>query len=90
MALGVEISDDEADEMLESDWPLGDDKLSGWPDWIQSVEYPNCRTCKKQMRLVFQICSDTYLPHFFGDGGIGHLTQCPDHKTQLAFGWACS
>jgi hypothetical protein len=25
----------------------------------------------------------------FGDSGIGHITQCPEHKEVLAFGWAC-
>lgn len=37
--------------------PASGDKLSGWPDWIQGVEYPKCRDCEKQMRLVFQLGS---------------------------------
>jgi hypothetical protein len=41
------------------------------------------------MRLVFQVDSEDNVPHMFGDAGIGHLTQCPDHKDVLGFGWAC-
>ena len=29
------------------------------------------------------------LPFVFGDMGIGHITQCPEHKAVVAFGWAC-
>jgi hypothetical protein len=25
----------------------------------------------------------------FGDMGIGHITQCPEHLDVVAFGWAC-
>jgi hypothetical protein len=39
------------------------------------------------MQLVFQHTGDK-LPFMFGDSGIGHITQCPEHKEFLAFGWA--
>jgi uncharacterized protein YwqG len=65
------------------------DKLSGWPYWIQSAEYPSCPQCGKQMELVFQIDSEDNLPFMFGDTGCGHITQCPHHKDVVAFGWAC-
>jgi hypothetical protein len=26
----------------------------------------------------------------FGDAGIGHVTQCREHRDELAFGCACS
>jgi uncharacterized protein YwqG len=65
------------------------DKLSGWPYWIQSIEYPACPKCTKRMALVFQLDSNDNLPFMFGDVGCGHITQCPEHKDVVAFGWAC-
>jgi uncharacterized protein YwqG len=66
------------------------DKLAGWPIWIQGVEYPSCRRCGRRMQMVFQINSECNLPYMFGDSGRGHITQCPEHKDELAFAWACS
>lgn len=66
------------------------DKLGGWPHWIQGVEYPNCHICQQTMHVVLQIDSEDSLPHMFGDGGCGHVTQCSAHPDVLAFGWACS
>ncbi len=74
---------------IEDDYPRQGDKLGGYPFWVQSPEYPNCPVCQKRMELVFQIDSEKNLPNMWGDMGVGHITQCPDHKTQLAFGWAC-
>jgi uncharacterized protein YwqG len=65
------------------------DKLSGWPFWIQGVEYPICPRCGRRMVLVFQVDSEENVPFMFGDGGCGHITQCPEHKEVVAFGWAC-
>ena len=65
------------------------DKLAGWPAWIQSVEYPNCPRCGKRMTYVFQVDSEDNIPFMFGDVGCGHITQCPNHKDVVAFGWAC-
>ena len=66
------------------------EKLLGWPCWVQGVEYPNCRECGKRMEMLFQIDSEVNIPYMFGDAGCGHITQCPEHKTELAFRWACS
>ena len=41
------------------------------------------------MALVFQVDSEDHVPFMFGDTGCGHVTQCPDHKDVVAFGWAC-
>lgn len=87
--LGVELSDDEGKALYDAGYPRIGDKLSGWPFWVQGVEYPSCRICGKQMRLVFQIDSEDNLPFMFGDSGCGHITQCPDHHAEVAFGWAC-
>jgi hypothetical protein len=87
--LGITLEDSEW-ERLGDDIALPGDKLAGWPDWVQYVDYPNCPTCGQTMRLLFQIDSEDNLPFMFGDAGCGHITQCKQHKDQLAFGWACA
>ena len=88
--LGVALTDAEADAAWESGYPGVGDKLAGWPAWVQGIEYPECPRCGREMALVFQIDSEDHLPIVFGDMGTGHLTQCPEHKDVLAFGWACT
>jgi hypothetical protein len=66
------------------------DKLTGWPAWVQGVEYPECPQCGRRMIHVFQVDSEDNIPFMFGDVGCGHITQCPDHRQIVAFGWACS
>jgi uncharacterized protein YwqG len=83
--------------LADSDYDIWDslaprsqgDKLAGWPIWIQGIEYPNCRRCGERMQMVFQLNSEENLLYMFGDSGRGHITQCPTHKDELAFGWAC-
>ncbi len=89
-AQGVELTDEEGNQWIEQEFPRAGDKLAGWPNWIQGVEYPDCPMCGERMRLVFQIDSEDNLPYMFGDVGCGHITQCRTHKDRLAFGWACS
>ena len=82
-----------ADDELEDDvifQVIEGDKLAGYPNWIQGVEYPNCPECQRRMQFVFQIDSQDNLPVMFGDVGCGHITQCPEHKQILTFSWACS
>ncbi len=82
-----------ADDDLEDDFIFNvveGDKLAGYPNWIQGVEYPNCPECQRRMQFVFQIDSQDHLPVLFGDVGCGHITQCPEHKQILTFSWACS
>jgi uncharacterized protein YwqG len=81
------VHDDDLAEKI-SDCKNGD-KLAGWPYWVQGVEYPACPQCGSRMALVFQLDSEDNLPFMFGDSGCGHITQCPDHKEVVAFGWAC-
>jgi hypothetical protein len=38
---------------------------------------------------VLQLESDDHVPFEFGDSGTGHITQCPNHRNLVAFGWAC-
>jgi uncharacterized protein YwqG len=65
------------------------DKLAGWPFWVQGVEYPHCPQCGSRMDHIFQVDSENNVPFMFGDAGCGHITQCPTHKSVVAFGWAC-
>ena len=81
-------------EAIEATWteevfPLQGDKLGGWPYWVQGPELPQCPECSETMALVFQLDSEDNVPHMFGDAGIGHILQCPDHPEQLSWGWAC-
>ena len=87
--VGTALTDEEAEALAEQDFPRSGEKLRGWPAWVQSVEYPSCPECGRRMELLLQIDSEQNLPYMFGDAGIGHITQCPEHRDQLAFGWAC-
>jgi uncharacterized protein YwqG len=87
--LGVALAEAEWAALEERGLPRPGDKLAGWPHWVQGVEYPDCPVCSARMRLVFQLDSNDNLPFLFGDVGCAHITQCPQHKEQLAFGWAC-
>ena len=87
--IGTELTDQEIEKLWAAGYPLPGDKLGGYPLWVQSLEYPSCPICNKRMELVFQVDSEKNLPNMWGDAGIGHITQCPEHKDQVAFGWAC-
>jgi uncharacterized protein YwqG len=65
------------------------DKLSGWPYWVQNVEYPVCPKCQSKMTYLFQIDSEDNVPFMFGDVGCGHISQCPNHPEIVTFDWAC-
>jgi hypothetical protein len=88
--LGLVFEDVPSANLAEdvADSELGD-KLAGWPAWIQNVEYPSCPRCGRRMVHVFQVNSEDHIPFMFGDAGCGHITQCPEHKEVVAFGWAC-
>ncbi len=87
-----EMSEDEYDAYYVSEPYLNaeGDKLCGWPNWVQEEEYPACPGCGRQMQLVYQLDNFTEARWMWGDAGIGHVTQCPEHRDVLAFGWACS
>jgi len=67
--------------------PLSGEKLGGWPLWVQEVNYPTCPVCGNKMRFLLQIDSNKTLPYVFGDYGCGHITQCSEHNSVLAFTW---
>jgi uncharacterized protein YwqG len=81
---------EEAPEAEEVASAATGDKLGGYPDWVQGIEYPDCPECNRRMELVFQLDSEDHLPFMFGDMGCGHITQCPEHKHVVTFAWACS
>jgi uncharacterized protein YwqG len=41
------------------------------------------------MALVFQLDSEDNLDFMFGDSGVAHVTQCPQHPDIVALAWAC-
>ena len=86
--LGAPLDEDELDGLAD-EFPREGEKLLGWPYWVQGVEYPECRVCGTQMTMLFQMDSSRTLPFMFPDAGAGHITQCPIHPDELAFGWAC-
>jgi uncharacterized protein YwqG len=83
------MTDELGDALSDAGIPRAGDKLGGWPDWIQGVEYPACPRCGNAMKTIFQLDSQDHIDHMFGDAGVGHVTQCPTHPDVLAFGWAC-
>lgn len=87
---GIGISRPELEALWDLEPNEMGDKVGGWPHWVQNVEYPECPQCQRQMQMLIQIDSDDHLPQMFGDMGCGHLTQCPEHKDVVAFGWACA
>jgi hypothetical protein len=86
-ALGVDPG--EPSDEIEP-FPIAGEKLGGWPHWVQGIEYPSCPQCDAQMEAVLQVDSEQTLPTMWGDMGIGHVTQCPNHAEVLTFAWACS
>lgn len=86
---GCSLSDEQLDGLDELGYPLPKDKLSGWPYWIQGVEYPNCPECGNRMDFIFQIDSEDNLPYMFGDAGCSHIFQCKTHNDKIAIAWAC-
>lgn len=86
---GIVLDDQETEILCESDSSAQvGDKLAGWPCWAQSVEYPNCPTCHREMnQFIFQFewCENTNFPYPHHGLGVGYLVQCPEHKEQVAF-----
>ncbi len=83
----IELNEEEEEYMYGLVSPSLGDKLGGWPYWIQTVEYPSCPVCEREMKLVFQIDSEDSIPYSFGEGGCAIITQCSEHKDQVAFSW---
>ncbi|MEA5452859.1 pentapeptide repeat-containing protein [Leptolyngbya sp. CCNP1308] len=90
VAQGIDFDDNDSDFMYDSGMYPHRDKLAGWPNWVQDIEYPHCPICQQQMnQLVFQLVSDDNIPYLWGDMGTGYILQCPTHKDQVTFLWQC-
>jgi uncharacterized protein YwqG len=63
------------------------EKIGGYPLFIQCEKGPNCQTCNKEMEFVLQIGSEVNIPFMFGDGGVGQIFICLDHKENIDFFW---
>jgi len=91
-AIGFDVEDDDEGELLvDTEIPLHETKLGGWPGWMQGREWIDCPDCGSQMRQVFQFESEehinwTFGPH--GGGGRGHVLCCPNHPERFGFSWA--
>jgi hypothetical protein len=79
--LGIKVEQPWENEVFA----LGGDKLLGWPGWPQNVGYAKCPQCLGRMRTIVEIASEEAVPHMFGDGGSAWVSQCPTHRTVLAF-----
>lgn len=87
--LGVQMTDEQWEDLYSQEYPRGGDKLGGWPAWVQSIEKPDCPDCGRPMDYVLQIDSEDNLDFMFGDLGCGHIHVCPVHPDRVGFGWAC-
>jgi hypothetical protein len=88
--LGIQVDDATSDVLFESGLTAQQrDKLFGWPAWVQCVDYPTCRVCRRRLDLIFELESSQNLSYNFGDSGCGQITGCPDHPDELAFFWQC-
>lgn len=55
------------------------DKLRGWPDWIQDSEYPECPECLERMTFLFQLLDGLHVELELATGR-GYLFQCDKHR----------
>ncbi len=85
-AVATAYTDTETDEWL---YPVYGEKLGGWANWIQGVEYASCRKCGRAMDVLFQIESDAAFPFNWGDAGAAHVQGCAEHPEVVTLTWAC-
>lgn len=87
--LGIELSDEQTTLIIDhpEQFATPGDKLGGWPNWPQNLDYIACPRCKRCMDVIFQIDSYSTLPHCFMDGGTAWISQCREHPDVLAMNW---
>jgi hypothetical protein len=88
-ALGIELSDEQQQLIFnesERVTAIGD-KLGGWPDWPQNLDYLACPQCRRRMDVLFQFGPYSTLPYCFMDGGTAWVSQCAQHPDVLALNW---
>lgn len=88
-ALGIELSDGQQTLLIDESerFTAPDDKLGGWPDWPQNLDYLACPQCQRRMDVIFQFGPHSTLPHCFMDGGTAWVSQCAEHPDVLALTW---
>lgn len=76
---------DELDERAAWEYPVGEDKIGGWPSWRQRVEYPRCPICQQEMTtLLLQMAGGSENHKWDEDStGMGYILQCPNHKNEV-------
>lgn len=84
-SLGVRLGEPAAsiaeDELEE---PAEDDKLGGWPAYIQQPSLGRCSQCGQARELLIQVASEGNLAIHFGDGGRLFVATCRDHPEAVA------
>jgi hypothetical protein len=82
---------EEAEDSLT--YPITQDKLGGYPFWVQDSRRPKCRLCKskKQMTHFFQLDAEgPNLQEFWGTMGHVNLFRCRLHANEFAVNWQCT
>jgi hypothetical protein len=88
-ALGIRLSHEQWRLMVapEEQFTEAGDKLGGWPNWPQNLDYIACPRCQRRMDVIFQFDSSDTLPHDYMDCGTAWVSQCAEHPDVLAFNW---
>ena len=76
------------DDSLPEPLTCVQDKVGGWPMWLQDRAHPACPECGEEMEHLLQVASNVGFAHGWGDSGIAQLFRCPKHLKTLGFAWA--
>lgn len=82
-SLGCDLKVDQAALLTEKGFPKVQDKLMGWPNWVQGIKYPKCSQCGSAMKLVIQIAPQDNLNIELPGGQCMHVIQCDKHKSEI-------
>lgn len=88
-SLGAHLSAGETDALIDAHYKLArgltvrGNKLGGYPNWPQGVNYPRCKVCSRRMNLIFQI--ENAHPSSRNGPATAFLAGCPEHADELAF-----
>ncbi len=85
ITLGPQLDDSESE-------PTFDDKIGGFPAWVQEESYSHCPECRNnrnmEYRLQFNPPESEGLP--FPNGAAIFISQCKIHHQQFGFIWQCT
>lgn len=84
------IKDQDKIEETYRESEVREDKLGGYPQFMQQSRVPSCPQCKATMEMVYLLSDDNLGINLFGDSGLGRIWQCGYHKDTLAFEWDCA